>query len=631
MESISAQYNSIIQCLLVCSEPVEKKFYEFVDCEESDIIRVKKLEAEVVRLQEELLKSQKEIKNLELKLKNARLLLDQEKQERIFVEREKNDMAGQIGLVMDLLGKGQVNETREKLQQLQHSFTHIGPNQRRSTRDGSAVPLSTITENHDSLESVLSISDIDITEDDLEESRTRSGRSYKRKSSPERLDDSGRKRRSRKSDEKNYGRKSGEEKKVHEVKTQVTTYYTTGDDVKKFCTEIEVKPSGVPVSSDDNRNSGVVSGRPPLPSTPHIPHSQQSAYSPRILHTRMTPQGNNQGCVTPTHTPHTPIMRNFSASKLNARPHAFQNKTVYKAEICQPCGKRIKFGKVALKCRDCRATCHPECRESVPLPCIPVATTPNAKGQQGTIADFAPLIPPMVPALVVHCCNEVENRGLNEVGIYRVSGSEKEVKELKERFLRGKGLPNLSQFDIHAVCGCLKVFLRSLKEPLITHLLWNDFVSASERADEDASAAMYQAISELPQPNRDTLAWIVIHLQRVAECTECKMPTSNLAKMFGPTIVGYSVPEPPPAIMVKETHPQQLVMEKLLEISTDYWSTFINVPEENMYDNFQSKNVMSGGILGDLHTGNAKRRRSILSRTPLQIRDTPKSHNQWRK
>lgn len=37
----------------------------------------------------------------------------------------------------------------------------------------------------------------------------------------------------------------------------------------------------------------------------------------------------------------------------------------------------------------------------------------------------------MVPALVVHCTNEVENRGLSEVGIYRVPGSEKDVKELK--------------------------------------------------------------------------------------------------------------------------------------------------------------------------------------------------------
>lgn len=37
------------------------------------------------------------------------------------------------------------------------------------------------------------------------------------------------------------------------------------------------------------------------------------------------------------------------------------------------------------------------------------------------------------------------------------------------------------------------------------------------------------------------------------------MPASNLAKVFGPTLVGYSVPEPDPATMLTETRQQQLV------------------------------------------------------------------------
>ena len=32
--------------------------------------------------------------------------------------------------------------------------------------------------------------------------------------------------------------------------------------------------------------------------------------------------------------------------------------------------------------------------------------------------------------------------------------------------------------DIHVVCGCLKDFLRGLKEPLITFKLWNTFARA---------------------------------------------------------------------------------------------------------------------------------------------------------
>ncbi|XP_063609378.1 rac GTPase-activating protein 1-like isoform X2 [Penaeus indicus] len=628
MESLSAQFDDLMRQMQVLADPAEYKFLEFLDHEEKNRVQLRELEAEVSRLNEQATRYQKEIKSLEMKLKNAKHMLDVEKAKRITTEKEKNDLAGQIGLVMELLGRGQVNETRERLQQLQHSFTFSGTatNQRRSTRDLSPGPLSTITEDNDTMGSILSVSDIDITEDDLEESRLRSGRSFKRRSSPERQDSSKGKRRS--------GRRS-EEIQSHEVKTQVT-YYTQGDEIKKVHTETKIKPSAPPLSTDEETEVSQL--KKPThgqtlnpPSTPHIP---QTAYSPHFPNP-LTPQkqGTGQLYYTPTHTLVTPILRTHSSvTKMNQRPHAFYTKTIYKTEHCQPCGKRIKFGKIALKCRDCRATCHPECRESVPLPCVPTANTPTAKGQLGTIADYTSRMPPMVPALVVHCTNEVENRGLSEVGIYRVPGAEKDVKELKDQFLRGKGMPNLSQLDIHVVCGALKDFMRSLKEPLVTHLLWRDFTSAAEKSEaQDYLAALYQAISELPQPNRDTLAWVMTHLQRVAECPECKMPASNLAKVFGPTLVGYSVPEPDPATMLTETRQQQMVMEKLLEISTDYWNTFINVTDENVHQGVQQLPTPEGGtLLGGFPSSNT-RRRSILTRTPLAARETPKNRYVFRK
>ena len=69
-----------------------------------------------------------------------------------------------------------------------------------------------------------------------------------------------------------------------------------------------------------------------------------------------------------------------------------------------------------------RSICHPECRDLVPLPCI-VAQSATPRGAvPGVLADYAPLEAPMIPALIVHCAQEVEARGLNEQGIYRVPG-----------------------------------------------------------------------------------------------------------------------------------------------------------------------------------------------------------------
>lgn len=79
--------------------------------------------------------------------------------------------------------------------------------------------------------------------------------------------------------------------------------------------------------------------------------------------------------------------------------------------------------------------------------------------------------------------------------------------------MKGRGVPRLTGIDIHVICGCMKDFLRSLKEPLVTHVLWWQFAVAAEVHDiEERRAKIYQAVSELPQPNKETLAFIILHL-----------------------------------------------------------------------------------------------------------------------
>ena len=60
------------------------------------------------------------------------------------------------------------------------------------------------------------------------------------------------------------------------------------------------------------------------------------------------------------------------------------------------------------------------------------------------------------------------------------------------------------------------------------------------------------------------------------------MPVTNIAKILGPTIIGYSTPDPLPEDVIREVAAQTTTIEKLLMIDNSYWKTFIDpyqVPE----------------------------------------------------
>ncbi|XP_007554283.1 rac GTPase-activating protein 1-like [Poecilia formosa] len=266
------------------------------------------------------------------------------------------------------------------------------------------------------------------------------------------------------------------------------------------------------------------------------------------------------------------------------KKHHFIPKTVIKSEFCAPCGRRTKFGKIYLRCQECRIVTHPECRDNCPLPCNPSALETPIRGTETTLADFAPTSSPRIPALVIYCIKEIERRGLHEVGLYRVSGHERQVKELKEKLVRGKTLPSLNKVeDINVITGVLKDFLRNLPEPLLTFRLNKVFMEAAEIQDDDNSLALlYQAISELPPPNRDTLACLMIHLHKVSQSMDTKMDVSNLARVFGPTLVGHAVPDPDPMTILHDASRQPRIVERLLSIPGSYWSRFAHPDNVDM-------------------------------------------------
>lgn len=104
---------------------------------------------------------------------------------------------------------------------------------------------------------------------------------------------------------------------------------------------------------------------------------------------------------------------------------------------------------------------------------------------------------------------------------------------MKERLLKSRtGLLDLSHYnDIHLICGVVKDFLRSLSESLLTNALWKTFANiVEEESDVIKQDHFDNLIQQLPKPNRDTLAFMILHLQRVAISPLCRMPILNLSR-----------------------------------------------------------------------------------------------------
>ncbi|XP_029358336.1 rac GTPase-activating protein 1-like [Echeneis naucrates] len=551
------QFQSLASRVDVLNEGTEPQFLQmalnFEEC------RKKWLQAdeELVSCKEMLAKAETDRGALEVKLKHARNQVDVEIRRRQKAETVYEKLERQLQLIRELLisDNNSVHLSEEQRSALAFLSAHSQAAQAAKGNLNSSRRLTTIDESA----SLLSDISYDQTDDSLDwdSSVMKTVRLRKRQ-----------KRRS--------------SRKLLEVPPQAMKKpRSTGRTSDRMNESIVAKTTiTVPVKG------GAIEAVSTIETVPYWTRSREKSVAPAWADTTTTDQYSTANEASSTPVSDFPAQLQTPKASRGGKKHHFIPKTVIKSEFCTSCSRRTKFGKMYLRCQDCRIVTHPECRERCPLPCNPAAVNTPMKNTEATLADFAPVTSPMIPALVIYCIKEIEKRGLHEVGLYRVSGQERLVKELKEKLIRGKTLPPLSKVeDINVITGVLKDFLRNLPEPLLTFQLNRAFMEAAEIPDDGNSLAMmYQTICELPQPNRDTLACLMIHLQNVSQSIDTKMDVNNLARVFGPTIVGHAGPDPDHMTILHDTNRQPRVVERLLSIPESYWSQFAhpyNTPVDN--------------------------------------------------
>ncbi|KAI4478384.1 hypothetical protein M0804_012038 [Polistes exclamans] len=173
-------------------------------------------------------------------------------------------------------------------------------------------------------------------------------------------------------------------------------------------------------------------------------------------------------------------------------------------------------------------------------------------GVPGGVSTALAMGVPNVPIIVWRCVEEVERRGLDIIGLYRLCGSASKKRILREAFERNARSVNLSPDnvpDINVITGVLKDYLRELPEPLFTKCLYQMMVDALAVClpdDPQGNAKlMFSILDCLPKVNRCTLIYLLDHLAMVvSQCN--KMSPASLAVCFGPVLMLHSEESGPP-------------------------------------------------------------------------------------
>jgi hypothetical protein len=159
-----------------------------------------------------------------------------------------------------------------------------------------------------------------------------------------------------------------------------------------------------------------------------------------------------------------------------------------------------------------------------------------------------------LPAIVRHSVAFIEKYGLDQEGIYRLSGSAARIDEMKARIDRGQELRFEPTSNVHDATGVLKRFLRELPEGVLTERLYLYFLTAA-RCEQSASRVHFlrAVLRAMPRAHAMLTEFILRHLARVVAHQVCwnrarvlvsereqetnKMHANNVATVFGPLLL----------------------------------------------------------------------------------------------
>ncbi|XP_068450385.1 SLIT-ROBO Rho GTPase-activating protein 2 isoform X4 [Clinocottus analis] len=150
-----------------------------------------------------------------------------------------------------------------------------------------------------------------------------------------------------------------------------------------------------------------------------------------------------------------------------------------------------------------------------------------------------------IPLMVESCIRFISRHGLQQEGIFRVSGSQVEVNDIKNAFERGEDplAGDQNDHDMDSIAGVLKLYFRGLDHALFPKEVFHDLISCvSMESLQERAVHIKKILRSLPSKTLIIMRYLFSFLNHLSQYSEDNMMDPyNLAICFGPTLM--SVPE----------------------------------------------------------------------------------------
>jgi len=144
-----------------------------------------------------------------------------------------------------------------------------------------------------------------------------------------------------------------------------------------------------------------------------------------------------------------------------------------------------------------------------------------------------------IPLIVLNCMKYLLKNGTLIEGIFRLSGRQQRIEELKDAYDRGEVVDFSSEPDINVIAGLLKLYFRKLPDPLCCYSLYREWILSFDSSNMDLTTHKIKVIlKKLPRTNYLTLNSLMGLLSLLKDASEVtKMTANNLAICWAPNIL----------------------------------------------------------------------------------------------